>query len=285
MCGYKEVNEGVDHDPAVFEGNEPTCTVGGLTQGVSCRTCGEILIAPTVIPPNGHSFSDWTTVTPATCWVVGYEQRSCKNCDAYEVKVIPATGHSYEAVVTNPTCLEDGFTTYTCACGDSYVDSYIYATGHSFGEWTTVTAPTCTEAGSESRKCKTCGESETRELPAAGHSYEAVVTNPTCTEPGYTTFTCTCGDSYAGDETAALGHSFEDHICTICGERDYIPGDVDMNDEVNVDDVLALLWNVLFPEEYPIEVGADFDGNGTTDVDDVLALLWHVLFPEEYPLN
>ena len=51
-----------------------------------------------------------------------------------------------------------------------------------------------------------------------------------------------------------------------------------------MDDVLALLWHVLFPDDYPIEVDADFDGSGTTDVDDVLTLLWHVLFPDEYPL-
>ena len=62
------------------------------------------------------------------------------------------------------------------------------------------------------------------------------------------------------------------------------PGDVDLNGKVDVDDVLALLWHVLFPEDYPIEVNADFDSNGTTDVDDVLTLLWHVLFPEDYPL-
>ena len=62
------------------------------------------------------------------------------------------------------------------------------------------------------------------------------------------------------------------------------PGDMDMDGKVDVDDVLALLWHVLFPDDYPIEVDADFDGSGTTDVDDVLTLLWHVLFPDEYPL-
>ncbi|MCD8347769.1 MAG: cadherin-like beta sandwich domain-containing protein, partial [Lachnospiraceae bacterium] len=39
-----------------------------------------------------------------------------------------------------------------------------------------------------------------RTVPAAAHSYEAVVTEPTCTEKGYTTYTCSiCGDSYTAD--------------------------------------------------------------------------------------
>lgn len=62
-------------------------------------------------------------------------------------------------------------------------------------------------------------------------------------------------------------------------------GELNFDGKVDVDDVLALLWNVLFPDEYPIEAEADFDGNGETDVDDVLTLLWHVLFPDDYPLN
>ena len=68
-------------------------------------------------------------------------------------------------------------------------------------------------------------------------------------------------------------------------EETAIAGDIDGNENVDVDDVLSLLWYVLFPDDYPIEVDADFDHNGSTDVDDVLTLLWYVLFPEDYPLN
>lgn len=62
-------------------------------------------------------------------------------------------------------------------------------------------------------------------------------------------------------------------------------GDVDLNEGVDVDDVLALLWAVLFPDMYSVEVEADFDHNGSVDVDDVLTLLWYVLFPDMYPLS
>ena len=158
------------------------------------------------------------------------------------------SGDYFTSKVTRPTCTAQGYTTYTCSCcGYSYKADKVKAKGHSFGDWTTVTAATCTESGEEQRKCKNCTYSETRSLEATGHHYE-------------------------------------NHICTLCGDAKYAPGNVDMDDDVDVDDVLALLWNILFPEDYPIEVDADFDHSGTTDVDDVLALLWFVLFPEEYPL-
>lgn len=189
--------------------------------------------------------------------------------------------------VTKPTCTARGYTTRTCSlCGYSYKDSYVSAKGHSYGDWTQVKAPDCTVAGQEQRTCKTCKGTEKRDIAPNGHSHEAVVTPPTCTEDGYTTHTCHCGDSYVDSHVDATGHNFEDRICTNCGEADekQIPGDIDGNETVDVDDVMALLWHVLFPEDYPINAEAYFDGNGTVDVDDVLALLWHVLFPEEYPL-
>ena len=146
-------------------------------------------------------------------------------------------------------------------------------------------------------------------VPVHKHDYESIVTAPTCTAGGYTTHTCTsCGDSYTDNLTNATGHTMGPWEITVepteeqngsksraCANCDYvqtvtitingIPGDMDDSGTVDVDDVLALLWHVLFPEEYPISVDADFDANGTVDVDDVLALLWHVLFPEEYPLG
>ena len=77
--------------------------------------------------------------------------------------------------------------------------------------------------------------------------------------------------------------SFSDFV--MAEKLDGILGDVDHSETVDVDDVLALLWAVLFPDDFPIDVDADFDHNGSVDVDDVLTLLWYVLFPDDYPLN
>ncbi len=69
----------------------PTCTETGLTVGVKCSECGEIITAQ---------------------------------------QEIPALGHDYNSVVVSPTCTEQGYTTYTCECGDNYVDDYVDTTGH-----------------------------------------------------------------------------------------------------------------------------------------------------------
>ena len=57
---------------------------------------------------------------------------------------------------------------------------------HTWGEWQTVKAATCTEAGSEKRVCSGCGESETRATNALGHNFGNFVTTKeaTCTEAG-----------------------------------------------------------------------------------------------------
>jgi len=47
-------------------------------------------------------------------------------------------------------------------------------------------------------------------------------------------------------------HNFENGICTGCGKEGYILGDIDLDNDTDVDDVLTLLWHVLSPDEYPI---------------------------------
>jgi len=63
---------------------------------------------------------------------------------------------------------------------------------HAFGEWTQVSAPTCTEKGKEERVCA-CGEKEERDVDALGHlagDWE-VVLEPTVDAEGQKVKKCT----------------------------------------------------------------------------------------------
>ena len=66
---------------------------------------------------------------------------------------------------------------------------------HVYGEWQVTMIATCTEKGEETRYCE-CGASETREVNALGHKWDAgeMTTRPTGAAEGVTTFTCErCG--------------------------------------------------------------------------------------------
>lgn len=87
---------------------------------------------------------------------------------------------------------------------------------HSFGAWTVTAAATCTEAGKEERVCATCGQRETRKIPAAGHDWNADYTadkEPTCTEAGSRSIHCrNCDAQQNAQAIPALGHSFTKYV-------------------------------------------------------------------------
>ena len=60
LCGntYKEIIPAKGHTEIVDAAVAPTCTATGLTEGKHCGTCGEVLIAQTVVDALGHSFKD-----------------------------------------------------------------------------------------------------------------------------------------------------------------------------------------------------------------------------------
>ena len=88
----------------------PTCTESGLTAGVKCSVCGEILKAQTSDPATGHFFGVWTVSKEATCTAKGLEVRKCA-CGETEEREIPMKDHTVvvDAAVA-ATCSKDGLT-------------------------------------------------------------------------------------------------------------------------------------------------------------------------------
>ena len=201
---------------------EPTCTADGYTKHV-CSRCGSYYI-DSYVAPLGHDIVTDEGVEP-TCTEPGLTGGThCSRCD-YVVsgsEVIPALGHNPGTPVKEnesaPTCTAPGsydLVTYCTRCGVVLNTEHHEepALGHSWGSWAVTTPATCTAAGTETRICSRCGETETRPIAALGHDYQTVVTPPTCTEQGYTTHTCSrCGNSYVDNYVGALGHAWDEGV-------------------------------------------------------------------------
>ena len=55
----------------------PTCTETGLTAGSHCSVCNEVLVAQTVVPATGHSFTNYVSNNDATCTQDGTKTAYC----------------------------------------------------------------------------------------------------------------------------------------------------------------------------------------------------------------
>lgn len=102
--------------------------------------------------------------------------------------------------------------------------------------------PNCTETGSQTYRCSSCGEVrkvETLDINPNRHSYGEVKFPATCTEDGYSVYTCSrCGKPQTGQHyniVKASGHQFVETVvaptctesgytvqkkCKVCGEEE-----------------------------------------------------------------
>ena len=82
------------------------------------------------------------------------------------------------------------------------------------GEWTVETPSTCTQQGTEQRKCNNCDYTEQRKAALAQHTHKTVEgKKATCTETGLTDgIVCeVCGKEIVSQtEVSALGHKYDE---------------------------------------------------------------------------
>ena len=197
-------NEGCDHvEAATTEhvyGEWTVVTAAACTQdGEKTRTCVCGAVDTATIPATGHAYADdytchdrpcanegcdhveaattehvygeWTIIRKAECEVDGEKTRTCV-CGATDTATIPATGHAYA----------DNYTCHDRDCLNEGCDHVEAATTeHVYGEWTVVTAATCTQDGERKRTCEDCG--------------------------------------YVDAQPYSVGHDFNgENVCTMCGK-------------------------------------------------------------------
>ena len=68
--------------------------------------------------------------------------------------------------------------------------------------------------------------------------------------------------------------------------EDFVVGDIDANNELDIKDVLLLFQHAMMPELYPIEYNGaiDFNADGLLDIKDALRLFQGIMLPDLYPL-
>ena len=242
VCGKTETQTiaKTGHKSVTDKAIPATCTTDGKTEGSHCSVCGAVIKAQDTINATGHKFGNWTTTKSATCTESGTQIRKCETCGATESKSLSAKGHTEVVDKAIPTtCTTDGKTegSHCSVCGAVIkAQDIIKATGHKFGNWTTTKSSTCTESGTQIRKCETCGATESKSLSAKGHTEVVDKAIPaTCTTDGktegshcsvcgavikaQTTITAT-GHKSSGwivDKAASIGVKGSKHKeCTVC---------------------------------------------------------------------
>ena len=193
VCGKTETQTiaKTGHKSVTDKAIPATCTTDGKTEGSHCSVCGAVIKAQEIIKATGHKFGNWTTTKSATCTESGTQIRKCETCGATESKSLSAKGHTEVVDKAIPaTCTTDGKTegSHCSVCGAVIkAQEIIKATGHKFGNWTTTKSATCTESGTQIRKCETCGATESKSLSVKGHTEvvdKAILA--TCTTDGKT---------------------------------------------------------------------------------------------------
>ena len=90
-CGHKYQDGAVPaaHKQEVLPAQAATCTENGLTEGMKCSACGEILAAQATVPAAGHQYGEWVVVAESTMTEKGKKERACSACEDKLTKEIP----------------------------------------------------------------------------------------------------------------------------------------------------------------------------------------------------
>ncbi|MBE6717532.1 MAG: hypothetical protein E7573_11510, partial [Ruminococcaceae bacterium] len=99
VCGTEiskenKVDPAKGHTEEEIPAVEATCTETGLTAGVKCSVCGEVLTAQEETPALDHDMGAYVVTTPATCTAEGEERADCSRCDYFETREIEKIAHT-----------------------------------------------------------------------------------------------------------------------------------------------------------------------------------------------
>lgn len=192
------------HTEEIVPAVAATCTATGLTEGKKCSVCGETLLAQVVTSMIAHDFSVDVPEKPVSCTEDGYTaHKKCAHCDATEGKEeIDTDGHVFENYICKVCGQRDG----SCEHKNRVMK---------------YTAPSCTDAGSQSFWCPDCNYESMEILPKLDHQKVDKSVAGTCITKGREHVVCTqCNQDLVNKETDYGTHKYENNQCVYCGAVD-----------------------------------------------------------------
>ena len=121
-CGFERIPACAHLNTITISGKPATCTADGLSNGVKCVKCGEVIVEQIVIEALGHTDGVWYTDKYATCTVEGLRHQEC------------------------------------AVCHEKIGEDKIKPLGHTEGSWIVDEEATCTGNGRRHNNCTVCGD-------------------------------------------------------------------------------------------------------------------------------
>ena len=181
---YEDI-EPLGHIEIIDKAIEVGCENEGLTEGSHCERCNQVLTKQESIECEGHTYSEFETVTPAACEKEGLKKKVCTKCNNEVFNTIPALEHEYSEfeVVTPATCELEGVEKKVCKKCEKEVINKIPAKNHNL-TYEGYKASTCVVPGqTDTTYCADCNKiiTPSKELELANHVWRVYKT----TEPTY----------------------------------------------------------------------------------------------------
>lgn len=191
----------------------PTCTETGLTAGSHCSVCNEVLVAQTVVPALGHSFTNYVSDGNATCTADGTKTAACdRGCGVTNTITDEGSALGHNMIhhdAASSTCLVQGnIEYYSCSRCNKLFANESGATELTAEQIkTALAAHTPSTAVVENDVASTC--------TTAGHYQEVVYCSVCGVELSRDTYNKELkAHSYGEWTTDADGHS---RTCSVCG--------------------------------------------------------------------
>ena len=240
---YTQAIPSLGHTEVAIPEVKATCTSTGLTAGVKCSVCGEVITAQTVTEKIPHTESGWITDTSATCSKAGAKHTECTACGTVlKTDTISKLAHTEIAIPeVKANCTSTGLTAgVKCSvCGEIITAQNVTEKlPHTESAWITDTSATCSKEGAKHTECTVCGtELKTDTISKLAHTEVAIPeVKATCTSTGLTAgVKCSvCGEvitaqtvteklphtesAWITDTSATCSKEGAKHTeCTVCG--------------------------------------------------------------------